>query len=149
MKVVFLDIDGVLVDRAWIVHHRAMTMNPTRVAQLQRVLDETGAALCISSVWRSWMGITVKQLRAAGLRRFVVVGRTRRHGRTTDRTLEILWWLSEHPEVSDWVAIDDEHLWLGGERFVQTWFSIGLTAADADRAIEILGRSKTWRTTNG
>ena len=61
-KVIFLDIDGVLNTGRW---HAQMggniprdkygyTFDPNAVANLKKILDETGAEIVISSSWKSF-----------------------------------------------------------------------------------------------
>ena len=58
------------------------------------------------------------------------------------RGLEIKAWLEAHPDMHRWVVLDDERMAiepiLGSERCVFTNPARGLTAEDAERAIEIL-----------
>ena len=51
----------------------------------------------------------------------------------------IMEWLDAHPDVTEYVVLDDnsdmDAVW---EHFVQTSMDVGITDADATRAIEIL-----------
>ena len=104
MKVIFLDIDGVLNSKN--------TPNPRKLpyivdrrllARFKRLLDRTGAKVVLSSTWR---------YDPAGLF-------TARHwsipfiGVTPDmpkrpRRDEVLAWLKKHPKVTRFAVIDDE-----------------------------------------
>jgi hypothetical protein len=72
MKLIFLDIDGVLNSHPWMqtlpklklgttLEWGAM-IDPTAVERLNRIVDATGAAIVVSSSWRNFL--TVAQLRA-------------------------------------------------------------------------------------
>lgn len=121
--VLFLDIDGVLNDRAWIntaiVGPSAITswstdlarryLDPARCKRLQRVCDETGASLVIVSGWRRWATVEeiADALRSAGLTALVLgaVGGLKMSGDL--RASATREWLHDHPEVTRWVVVDD------------------------------------------
>lgn len=119
MKVIFLDIDGVLNHEMWYKRRfQEMDMNsetsrhpyyefdPQSVAELNRIIDLTGAKIVISSTWR--LGRTTEQLQdilnSVGFKG-EIVGRTPHFiakGETIDdkpisytvpRGCEIDWWL--------------------------------------------------------
>jgi hypothetical protein len=104
MKVIFLDIDGVL--------NCAKTRNPRKfpyvldrrlLRRLTRLLDRTGAKVVLSSSWR----LDPVGLLAAkywGLSFLDVLPDKPRSPRRT----EILAWLSDHPRVRRFAVIDDE-----------------------------------------
>lgn len=104
MKVIFLDIDGVL--------NCAKTRNPRRfpyvldrrlLRRLTRLLDRTGAKVVLSSSWR----LDPVGLLAAkywGLPFLDVLPDKPR----SPRRGEILAWLSGHPRVRRFAVIDDE-----------------------------------------
>lgn len=158
MKIIFLDIDGVVVNRASFRLQRVQTArlkttaaraHPDCVAALNRITDETGAVFVLSSVWRmfgvkfmrEWMktcGITGKliamtpHLREREASSVIVIQRERGH--------EIQAWLdTKNGEVESFVILDDDadmvHLL---PKLVQTQFMPGLTDEDAARAISFL-----------
>lgn len=112
-----------------------------------------GAQIVLSSTWRE----TAPQRRAVDLQlknrglpasigctpMFTGAGRG-------GRTAEVLAWADEQQELAEasgsgsccWVAIDDMELELPDDHFVQTDPSVGLTAADADRVMEMLRRQQ-------
>lgn len=65
MKIIFLDIDGVLNTKYWYKHMDKSTVkdkygyafDPNAVSNLKRIIDETGANIVISSSWKC-MGMT-------------------------------------------------------------------------------------------
>ena len=59
-RIIFLDVDGVLNNGAWAmemfdkgvrVYHDDLLYEPS-LAQLRRIVDETGAVIVVSSSWR-------------------------------------------------------------------------------------------------
>jgi len=147
MKIIFLDIDGVLVTRQLGVFDQALLRN------LKYAVDETGASIVLSSDWRrhpSARAEARRELRRAGmdfishtpcLSQFV-----------PQRPTEIMSWRREHPQggprgrPEPWVAIDDRPLlqerhgsYLRGH-FVQTHPLQGLTRQAADDVIKILNQ---------
>ena len=56
----------------------------------------------------------------------------------TVRAAQIEGWVAAHPEVERWVALDDMHLPLDSDNFVETDPDVGLTTDDAERAIALL-----------
>jgi hypothetical protein len=157
MKVIFLDVDGVLINLACFSiggakrsgsHTQA---HPDCVAALNHITDATSARIVVSSVWR--LG-GLKKIRDI-LRGWGVTGKIiactpdlahkAESGKlwvNVQRGDEIQAWLDgfKRSRVESFVIIDDDadmkHL---AGRLVQTEFSDGLTAARADKVIELLG----------
>jgi hypothetical protein len=137
MRVIFLDIDGVLAPiRQW---DRYGDLDPACIEVLNEIVARGGADVVVSSTWR--YGKTAAELQemlhAAG---FVgrVVGATPTGKPGGSRGDEIAAWLAANP-VSGYVIIDD-HGDVGGlrEHLVQTQPARGLQPADAPRVIEML-----------
>lgn len=124
MKVLFLDIDGVLLHvgtqglgrtsgEPWgSSFYFAATLDPACVLRLKKVLDATGARVVVSSVWRThddqMTGLRRAMLNAGYDRqalRDVFVGATPVIGQ--ERDVEVTAWLSKHPEVTKYVVLDD------------------------------------------
>ena len=133
MKVIFLDVDGVLngynyftkikfniLDflhlRKWhLKHFDLFGVHTIRVWRLSKIVRRTGAKVVISSTWRhGWFrpyeskGRRDKELEDK-LRRFKipVIGITPRIN-SGKRGLEIQMWLAEHSNVESFVILDDE-----------------------------------------
>jgi hypothetical protein len=148
VKVIFLDIDGVLnnleslrfprtkVDSS---KHSYSAPHPSCINALNHITSLTGARIVISSTWR---GIGLGVLRAIFHQWGIVavtVGRTPDLGFDHERGDEIASWLSEHPEVESFLILDDgDDMGQLRHRLVQTNYEIGLTTGDAERAIAIL-----------
>lgn len=159
MKVIFLDIDGVLNlipqghDKFGALFH------PHLVSNLKRIIDETGAKIVISSTWRMGNGLPgMTEMWKLRDLPGEVVGITPnfmvKYGTTLCRGKEIDAYLESHPEVENYVIIDDDsdmepHQ---GENFVMTAgntdhedcvdLGYGLTKKCADWAIDILMRNE-------
>jgi hypothetical protein len=153
VKVIFLDIDGVLNNmeslrfpriRVKSSEHSYSAAHPSCIAALNRIISETNARIVISSTWRG-IGLEVMfeifhQWGIAGM----TVGYTPLWERSFERGDEIADWLSKHPEVTSFVILDDgDDMGVLKHRLVQTDYEIGLTEADADRAIAILNAPPT------
>jgi len=156
MKVIFLDIDGVLNvycqdrDEYGCIFHNHLVDN------LKWVVEQTGAKIVVSSTWRlsgeksimdMWnfrnlpgevIGITPNLTYGPGLRTHVPRGE------------EIQMWLDEHPEVTNYVIFDDDSDMLENQmkNFICTFDNIdhpdsvdmgyGLTMICAEQAVKIL-----------
>ncbi len=154
MKIIFLDIDGVLNSRAY---DRTRNWNEqtdidvTRLPLVKKIVDKTGAKIVLSSTWREhWSedeakcdedGIYINRVFAKfGLE---IYGKTPEIGITADRPTEIKAYLKEAKEkVESFVIIDDyRYAWKEmSENFVKTApnFGLGLEEEHANKAIEIL-----------
>lgn len=157
MKLLFLDVDGVLNDH---VRHENgnHVIERDRVEHLNRVTRATGAWLVISSAWRYMMydgpehpaGMTLDGFRYM-MQSHGVVGHvhgiTRRDTRDdngnlleNERGRQIADYLAEHGPVQSYAVVDDLDLGIreAGHPFVQTDGDKGLTEADAERLILLL-----------
>lgn len=132
-KVIFLDFDGpVIPGRAWYLNnrnhkncdedynrHKPSTWSMSffdqcAVAFLLELMDETSIKLVISSSWRRLGEDSVKRiLELNGISWSYVHPSWTTPISGTSRTERILEWLKKHPEVDEYVAIDDEKLGLG------------------------------------
>lgn len=164
MKVLFLDIDGVLN-----TDHRHI--DPVLCAKVERVLDTTGAVVVLSSAWRNLieapMGTPEHYAEARALlvgngmteRLFEsIVSQTRNlmewdaddcvhlmvGGERGHRAREITDWLTYWKgKVDAWAVVDDMGLWVDGlpaGHTVITSGRTGITDADADELIALLQR---------
>lgn len=114
MRIVFLDIDGVLNSDAWVAdnpeymnrttHEWKDHLDPACVAHLNRLLDKSGARMVLSSTWRkSPIGVetTAAALLAVGLEaRFMpFLGCTPSLSRTPEGVH-----LQRGDEIQDWLS---------------------------------------------
>lgn len=145
MKIIFLDIDGVLNSRKSLNQLNSLwVLSPDNIYQLNRIIEATDAKIVISSSWRYCKEITSElesylnndcKINGEIIGRTPVVGFNRRRG------LEIATWLEEwQGEIIDrFVILDDgSDMEPFMERLCQTSFEVGLTEQDADKAIKML-----------
>lgn len=154
MKVIFLDFDGVLNSNAFLRalppndnpnRAEAMTsarmIDPLAVARLQRIVAATGAEVVISSTWRLYRRIHElgALLQGHGFKGWPY-DLTPAKFSSLPRATEIDMWLEESDEtVTGFVVLDDDRLaWIEGHT-VLTDPEVGLTDADVEKAIAILG----------
>lgn len=168
MKVLFLDIDGVLNSRDRPCIQRSMYgIDPWHTERLNEIVERCGCDIVISSTWR--IGRTVEELRAllekAGFRHARrVIGKTgsasRIGGSFTPewlaeqqakfghwgRGLEIMGWLRDQhgfgweDAVKDIVILDDDSdMWHLTEHLVQTSFNHGLTQVEVNQVCSRFG----------
>lgn len=159
MKIIFLDVDGVLNTRMTTDYcGQFIGIEDAKLLQLKKIIDETGAKVVLSSTWRLGYNKDGKQLDKcsqylkdkfdkAGIEIYDVtpdIGHSLRH-------IEIKQWLTEHEDIESYVILDDEEFdfyrYDIGEHLVLTdWFCVlkeeaekcGLTDEKVRQAIEIL-----------
>ncbi|MBQ4036918.1 MAG: hypothetical protein IJC84_02210 [Clostridia bacterium] len=150
MKVLFLDIDGVLNSAYGGTSSDGPIMKEGKLRRVRRIIEETGARVVLTSSWRSHWDVQEEKRSAAGKKLHEVLlshgieitskTPTHRNGRE-----EELWtWLALHPETQNFAVLDDAFLeadFLEG-RVVRTASFRGLSESDAKRAIEILGKKE-------
>ncbi|PPD51455.1 MAG: hypothetical protein CTY12_07830 [Methylotenera sp.] len=114
-KVIFLDFDGPMIpNRAFFLPNQTpiySIFDPCAVGMLNRLIALSDAKLVISSTWSS-KGIDVckEVLDKNGVEGDIHPDWTTPKRLTSSRTMEIGWWLADHSNVVDWVALDDERL---------------------------------------
>lgn len=136
MKVLFLDIDGVM--------NYEGTNNkicPKAVAILNRIISETKAKIVLSSVWR--LSETMrKEVRDAGVDFIGITPYLPKEERMSSvgRGLEINAWLKDHPEVTKYAILDDDSDFLPDQPLFQTTWEKGLTEDIANEVIKHLNK---------
>lgn len=151
MKVIFLDFDGVLNSVEYLSGRETdgVMIDPGKMALLKQIVDATGAGIVLSTSWREhWSkdpqacdstGIRIREIfRSYGLQILDKTPQLR-----TRRETEIISWLDGHPEVREFVVLDDSLLSAQrlNSRIVKTSFAFGgLDETDVQTAIDILNR---------
>ena len=162
-KVIFLDIDGVLNTKWWYTQMDRNTpkdkygyaFDPRSVANLKKILDETGADIVISSSWKSFglseleemwqerglpgklIGITPNSVSDEMLLNADLDHMELFH----IRGMEIKEWLDKHGKnVSHYVIIDDMDNMLQEQQPHFVWIDpeVGITEGNAVQAIMVL-----------
>lgn len=166
MKPLFLDIDGVLNGHEFDPAVMCGQIHPDKVARLNRVLVATDCRIVLSSAWRylvhrgemnlrgmEWLlrshGVLADRLvgitRADLMIRVVYDGQPATWPHTNERGHQISDWLmgDNRWTCQPYAVVDDMDLGISeaGHPFVMTDGKVGLTVADADRLIELLGRA--------
>ena len=155
MKVIFLDFDGVITtpETKW-------NIGLAYVKRIKEICDKTNAKLVISSSWQRYTGTKdmtreervdywLKGILMKGYRGYIkkffkdytydMSGRF--YGEYgPDRGADIKSWLVRHPEVTDYVIIDDEGDMLDEQlfHFVQTDWVFGIQDREVKLAIDVL-----------
>ena len=155
MKVIFLEVDGVLNSE----HSHSIDKNDNwmenevsdnHIQWLKKIVDETGAKIVLSSSWRHYhpkatgsntitdplFKVLDRKLREAGLEIIDITPDLR--GKM--RGLEVQEWLNAHLDVTKYVILDDDADFTVEQKpfFVNTTFKYGLTEILAIKAINIL-----------
>ena len=124
MKVLFLDIDGVVNNKRTDKKFRnLMAIDPAMAALIQRIVQNTGCEIILSSSWRLFQNgrdeIERKVCKFADITPILYA----------PRGYEIKAWLTLHPEIQHYAILDDAESILPEQRanFFQTTWESGLT----------------------
>jgi HAD domain in Swiss Army Knife RNA repair proteins len=124
MKIIFLDIDGVLnCNNTPNPRNFPYVVDKKLLARLKKLLDRTGAKVVLTSSWRlDPIGIFAAKHWGVPLMD-VCPDMPKRPRRD-----EVLTWLSRHPKVTRYAIIDDEDDELDGLPLFQPSCKTGITA---------------------
>ena len=140
MKVLFLDIDGVL-NSAFAINEqrRGDAIDRGMVERVNQIVDATGCKIVISSTWRLYQKPEklTALLYGYGLRPVVIDRTPELDIEDFNRGDEINTWLKNHPEVTHFVILDDNDD-SAMRNLVQTTFKHGLQAEHVVKAIQLL-----------
>jgi hypothetical protein len=125
MKVIFLDIDGVLnCKKTRNPRKLPYVVDPALVRRFKRLLARTGAKVVLSSTWR-YDPAGLFSARHGGIPFIDVTPDMPKQPRRN----EVLAWLKRHPRVTRYVIIDDEDDELDELPLFQPSAATGLTQA--------------------
>lgn len=147
MKVLLIDVDGVLNNDNTnaTAPSGAMGVSDSKIKLLKQIVDATGAKVVLCSSWKNdidgkdYNYLSNKLYHKGGIK---IYSQTPNIS-SSRRGLEISAWLAQHPEVTNWVVIDDirfsdydrrefaQHLVITNTKY-------GLIENDVEKAIEIL-----------
>ena len=142
MKIIFLDVDGVLnseQDRfSWTIE------SDKHLILLACIVRRTNAKIVVSSSWRncSLLDTLKKRLNDFSMSVFDVTG----YNKNGIRGLEIKEWLDNHNDIESFVILDDEVFDIKEHfpnNFVQTSMEVGLQKEDVEKCIAILSNIKS------
>lgn len=163
MKVIFLDVDGVLNSEDDLMIHRKKNgitgcimhaeVEDRPLTLLKEIVEKTSAKIVVSSSWRigyerngrkSIFGRGLyekleKRLKEYGME---IYDTTPSLGIGTQRGDEIREWLSKN-ETENFIILDDDsdmREYINTEHFIHTTYKHGLTEELKDKAIEILNK---------
>lgn len=154
MKIIFLDIDGVLnSDKFYAEHSKIMQesgypdnypyteFDYRAVNRLNRIVSETGCNIVLSSSWRTDDNVR-DILNKIGIN---IYDKTPYLGNVL-RGQEIQRWIDEHPDIviEDYIILDDVESFLKKQkkRIVRTQTYFGLTDDIAEKIIRRFNRSE-------
>ena len=177
MKVLFLDIDGVLNSENWFgyrlyciknnmfnevinfvntnderIKYKLSMIDDRAIANLNRIIEETGCKVVLSSSWRSCVEaentLTEYLLKLKGFKYefYDVTPRLWFSDFSIRRGEEIKLWMdkeSENHEIESFVILDDDYSDILPEQmnnFIHVDGQVGLTDKDVFTAIEILNK---------
>ena len=155
MKVIFLDIDGVLNSDEYIDKVKRLNLQGIekeidieKVKILKKIIDETGAKVVLSSSWRYTKN--AKYLKELLSEYGIYVDST--PFMQNERGLEIKQWLSYNPDVEDFIILDDEIYPSYDENLLKKLVKIsnengrglgeGLLISDIEEIVKRLGKVK-------
>ena len=145
MKILFLDVDGVLNNLNLLEKSGWMAVGENQVDHLKIIIDLTGAEIVLSSTWRLHPDHNHVLRNILSKKGMEIIGETDNFGQFDLRAKEINSWLDEHPEVQKFAILDDNFcaaFWEGIEEkvdlqhsFFQTEFNVGLNEEIRDQII--------------
>lgn len=155
MKVIFLDVDGVLNSYEYFKRIENLNIegikgdvDVEKIKLLKKAIDETGAKVVLSSSWRyTKHGQSLKKL----LLEYGIYADSTPFIQN-ERGIEIKQWLSDNQNVEDFVIVDDEIFKSYDEELLKKLIKIpgedgcgsgkGLLSKDVDEIINRFGRIK-------
>ena len=124
MKVIFLDIDGVLNCKSSKSRCGGfLGIDDTKVKLLKEIIDVTGAKIVLSSSWRySWRrdeedcdNLAIYLNKKLARKQLHILDKTKDWVNTDDKEIkcadrggEIKEWLSMHKNIESWIVLDDD-----------------------------------------
>lgn len=162
MKIIFLDIDGVLNSDSWNQKHEneiknGILVDEEKVEILSKLIKATGAKIVLHSGWRFWFDESFLPIRKESeiLMELLNKNNIDFYDFTPDLTTEeirksknfskvkpdeILLWLKKHSDISSWVVIDDLDLnnEIISNHQIKPDSKIGLSSSDIEKAVKLL-----------
>lgn len=140
MKILFLDVDGVLNPL-----HKSLGSNTFSKVACGHVstmlIKDPNIRIVVSSAWRRWGLEGIREiLKENGIDPIKVIDITTMDGGLVpeNRDKQIDKWLKEHPEIVSYVIVDDYQIDGFDKHQVKTNGYIGFTKTDMEAAMSIL-----------
>ena len=145
-KVLFLDIDGVLNSKLFYKYiykpeNGESRFDPYCVILVKRLIEEFSLKIVISSTWRNGpVNRLMKELNENNLIDYLHEDWHTPIVRRLSRGNEIKLWLDSHPEVKDYLILDDSEKLLDHQmsRFVKTSTYLGMVQERYNHARNLL-----------
>jgi hypothetical protein len=157
MKIIFLDIDGVLNSEVFLRENPNEAIDRNNVSILKKIIDKTGAVIVMSSAWRLWFddNMMPKEGYSQYLYDTLCDFSIKLFGKTPDlsteeiranktfshvKAKEIIAWLKENQGIDNYVVIDDLDLRNDeiNTHLVRINGHIGITEEDAMSIIDMI-----------
>jgi hypothetical protein len=140
MKILFLDIDGVVNCQTTNFKTECWPIDRYMAFLVGRIVLNTGCKVVLSSSWRIHPdGIeTVEKHIVPILDRTSSSWYIDSEKRSSLRGEEVKKWLDEHPDVEKYAILDDDSDFLEGQPLFKTSWKTGLTDNIANKVIEHL-----------
>ena len=148
MKIIFLDVDGVL---NCYLHNFKPQLEDSKIRLLKEIVDATDAKIVLSSSWREVSGLKYKlktKLAEYGLE---IYDHITVLWSGTPRSREIEGYIKSHyTDIEQFVILDDGDFdedrlkKLFPYHFVKTTMRYGLTSTKKDQAIKVLNSDIDW-----
>jgi hypothetical protein len=168
LKIIFLDIDGVLATSEYL-KNKKWTLNPVKQKLLEEIITATNANIVLSSSWRkSSLDETIKYMQQEGflfsdkiigvtIRAYQYIKKETKIHLAIPRGVEIKQWIDTHIHSNNgknwqkkelgkdfnYVILDDDTDMLLEQKsnFIHINSEVGLTKDDVNKAIEILNKT--------
>jgi hypothetical protein len=157
MKVIFLDIDGVLNSQEFLQNNKSESIDRRNVSVLKNVINKTGAVIVMSSAWRLWFDDIMMPIEGYSQHLYDIFSEfdIKIFAKTPDfsteeirakktfsrvKAKEILAWLNENQSFDKYVVVDDLDL-INEEinaHLVRINGQVGITEEDAMRVIDMI-----------
>ncbi len=151
MKVLFLDIDGVLNSRQWYLRNRdeialqsglmyrhQEELDPAACRLVNELCTEFSLAIVVSSTWRRLHKLGEIQVMFANRGLHAPVISATPQLRSGFRGQEVDEWLYDNPGVTKYVILDDDGDFKPEQPLIQTNWDYGVCPADIDAARRLL-----------
>lgn len=137
MKILFIDIDGVL--NSYDTPSGMYCMNKNKIRMIRGIVEDTGCKIVLSSSWRKDYRALVVAKRNFKYKKIDLYDTTIKSD-LESRGHEVQKWLDEHSDIDSYCIIDDVHDFLPNQwkRLVLTDPSIGITEKNCEVACQIL-----------
>lgn len=132
MKVLFLDIDGVVNSKQTLLTHPKGTplgIDPELAFKVGKIILDTDCKVVLSSSWRNHPD-GVDEVKARVYPEIYGVTPNIKGG---FRGSEVRAWLDEHPEVTEYAILDDDSDFYDYQPLFQTTWEEGITDYIAER----------------